>query len=305
MKMRIRLSFPMLALPVLSLSAAAVAQTPADPGEEAQQGTVISVTGQRQQSQQFVEATEALTPAPSMGDPLPRFLDALCLKVGGAGIGQAAAIKTMIEQHARALDIAIAEEGCTLNAVIVAVADPQNFIDKLLTDQPWLAKADTRARIDRALDQNRPVIAWSNTEVRTVDGRPLQVSSEIGGMSLGDSVPVTRGGPPRRIGLNHSIALANMIVVIDAARLEGASLRQIADFGAMRLLAPTRKSGWEDTLPPSILSLLDSSPAAAPIELTDFDAAYLRALYSLPANVQATQLRSQVLRERKHEMAQR
>ena len=70
---------------------------------------------------------------------------------------------------------------------------------------------------------------------------------------------------------------------METEALRGKTLRQIADYATIRLLA----SVYDDVIevpgkPPSILSLFvsDSKPDA----ITDFDIAYLKALYELPPN---------------------
>lgn len=70
-------------------------------------------------------------------------------------------------------------------------------------------------------------------------------------------------------------------VVIETEATLGKSLRQIADYAAMRGLAMVRPSHL-DRSDDSILALFEPGSPAAPPELTPFDLAYLTGLYRAP-----------------------
>jgi hypothetical protein len=99
----------------------------------------------------------------------------------------------------------------------------------------------------------------------------------------------------RRVGLEQSAALLNSIVVFDARKLSGLSLVQLADYAAMRLLAPTDvPTDWQEG-PPSILKLFSNDPADVEDTMTAFDQSYVLALYELPINSPPSRLKSKVL----------
>ncbi len=85
--------------------------------------------------------------------------------------------------------------------------------------------------------------------------------------------------------------MAAALVVVDAAAVEGLTVTQLADYATLRLLAPTSDMRTlsvdaEAQATPTILTLLRDG-AAAPAEMTRFDRAYLKSLYSLGRGPQA------------------
>src|SRR5690606_5441913 len=91
----------------------------------------------------------------------------------------------------------------------------------------------------------------------------IPVGTQEGGQSL-------IGGGTRRV-------ITSSMVFFDRDALEGTTLRQLADYAAMRVFAQTRDARG-DNAPHSILSLFDEG-AAPPEGLTAFDRAFLTTLY--------------------------
>ena len=75
-----------------------------------------------------------------------------------------------------------------------------------------------------------------------------------------------------------------MIILFDRDKVQGKTLRQLAGYTVMRVFARTRDAKGPDA-PNSILTLFDSDVAAPPDGLTQFDRAYLAALYEGPAHL--------------------
>jgi hypothetical protein len=93
------------------------------------------------------------------------------------------------------------------------------------------------------------------------------------------------------------------VIVIDVAAVDGMTIAQVADYAAMRGLARTHPPGRPGTVG-TILNLFDPA-AVAPLEMTVFDLAYLRALYGSVANLAGVAKVAQVAHEVKKAAGER
>jgi hypothetical protein len=92
----------------------------------------------------------------------------------------------------------------------------------------------------------------------------------------------------------------DVFVIADQARLRGMTLGQFTDYVAIVGLAKLTP-GAQLGDAPSILKLFDGTPEAAPAGLTDWDQAFLKALYTTEQI--SKQQRGQIARQIVHEIA--
>src|SRR5205085_975148 len=168
-------------------------------------------------------------------------------------------------------------------------------------DQPIVVEGRSqKKRIDSFVSELTaapgPVAAWQVVDDVGTDGMPLG-QARMGG----DSTPVrtvnTIGSPSRLKSLIRRTFLGS-IVVVEAKALNGVSTRQLADYAAMRTLAPT-DTRRQVTLPAeSILTLLDAgkAPGDAAPSVTWWDYAFLKSLYATSNDVAAAAQRDQMKR---------
>jgi len=88
-----------------------------------------------------------------------------------------------------------------------------------------------------------------------------------------------------KLYLTTRLEIESGVVMLDIAGINGISVNQLADYAVMRTFADTRPPSGRNVVP-TILSLFDPE-ATPPLELTDFDLAYLRRTYSAMANMPA------------------
>jgi hypothetical protein len=88
-----------------------------------------------------------------------------------------------------------------------------------------------------------------------------------------------------KIYLSTRLDIESGVVLLDVAAIDGLTVNQIADYVAMRALANTRPPRGEGAVP-TILTLFDPD-SKAPLELSEFDLAYLRRTYSELDNLPA------------------
>ena len=103
--------------------------------------------------------------------------------------------------------------------------------------------------------------------------------------SVGINAQVVRNSAATRLYTNTREDMAFGFAVIDSQKLEGKTLRQLADLATLHLLLDVKQDAGTSNRS-SILSLFEERPqgAAGPAELSQFDKAMVRALYSPPEN---------------------
>lgn len=273
------------------------AQDPAPPADSDADNTVV-ITGERPATEKaIVEGVEQIFPGGDMDDPIARFHDPVCLGFAGLSAGQEAVFRDTIEARGGDAGVRFARGRCTTNALVVVVDDPAAFVAGARRKQVgFISPADHR-RFDAAIAQGDPVFAWTTQEPRTALGGTMPGTNVPGSGALPSRIiKVNNYAVGRRSGSDQSAAITQSVVVFDAARVEGLTLAQLADYAAMRLLAPSRITArWQGERPGSILKLFSGDAGQAEPAMTLFDEAYLAALYDLPLNASPGRLKPAVL----------
>ncbi|MDG5750772.1 hypothetical protein P8R33_06630 [Qipengyuania sp. XHP0211] len=265
-------------------SAAPLMAQDADPAEE-----VIIVTGEREQeAMERVEGmTRAITRRPRVDKPLARQYGQICVGVMGMDPAYAGVLIDRIEANARRLDIAIAGEGCRVNTLVAFVDDGPEEVKQLRKDAPWLFSTLLDYEYDRILRGSGGAHAWHSTEEREVDGKQLAV------IEVGDPPRQVKAGDPfnaTRMAQQIRMDMIGSVVLMERALVPGKTLQQLADYASMRSFASIddMASDGPDTTPTILSLFLDAD--AAPQEMTEFDWAYLQALYRLPRTARGEQI---------------
>jgi len=283
-------------------AAAAAGQGPAAPGEAA--GDEIVVTGSRDRERAVRDFVEAVTV--ESGGQVARFATPVCPASFGLPAGYNSVIAGRIRQIAAHLGIGARGEGCDPNVIVVFAERGGEFLGRLREERPALFSALELAEIRRLLGAEGPVRAWQLVEPRGADGRPMERISWL------------EGSPPRYIPRGYRLTgvmpsltrtatrqdLALALVVFDVEAIEGLTLLQLADHAAMRALAMTEAGAAAGPSRRSILGLFeDRATGAAPAgALTDWDSAYLAALYGTMNDVTAGRQRSIMARTMAREL---
>ena len=274
------------------------AQETTPPQNDDIEGTIV-VTGQRQSELDAIrQGVDRIFPSAGPTDPIARFIDPVCLGFAGLNSRQQATFRQMIEFRGKNAGVSFARPDCKTNALVVIVDDPEAFVSEARSEQSKFMPVNEQRKFEAAMLRGDPVFAWTSQEVRTALGRPAPHSATIPGLTLPMAVAtkVNTDARARRVGLEQSAALVNSIVVFDARRLEGLTLVQLADYAAMRLLAPSEiRAEWQGDRPESILKLFSTKADEVELSMTVFDESYLAALYSLPLNASPSRLKPTVV----------
>jgi len=294
-----RASFIFAAACALLLPCGSSAQPPASetPSE------TITVTGDRRDPiAAFVEDVTVET-----GNQIAKFATPICPVSLGLPPGHREVIEARIRQIGQYLGLGAAAGNCRPNVVVIVAAEGGDFVRQLRRERPDIFASLALRELRQVMRLAGPVRAWQVVEPHGADGRPMRRISFIEG----------GGGPPRpvmggyeltgvtasRTSLSTRQDLSLSFIVFDLAAIEGLSLLQIADHAAMRALARTEGAGLPARR--SILTLFgDRAASVEPAhELTNWDEAYLRALYRTSNVVTAHQQRSSMSQAMRRELA--
>lgn len=215
--------------------------------------------------------------------PLAKLRGPLCLVVAAEDQSFARAVAERIIAAAKAAGIRTRPAGCSPNALVSFSDDARAQMNAVREDGRKLFRRMTEKEIDTALAARDPAYAFQAVELT-----PRIMEGDGGG----DGGSWTR----ERSVLRMPRDMVTTMVVFDNRAIAGQSVAQLADYAALRLLAPTGEMAADDPAAPrSILSLF-AAPGAAPQGLTAFDRAYLRTLYKLPRTAFAEEVLAETAR---------
>lgn len=286
-----------------ALALAWLAALPAAGQDRGEPEQTVVVTGELQREeaiQSFVEEVTVET-----GDQIARFAAPVCPASFGLPAGHNEAIAARIRQIADHLGLGSGGAGCRPNVVLIFADNGGHFVHRLRRERPDLFMDLELPDVRAVLRAPGPVRIWQAIEPRGADGRPMEAISfiEVGGrLQYVGRARHLAGVMPSLTQRATRQDLAISFVVFDLDSVEGLTLLQIADYAAMRTLARTDAGGAPARR--SILGLFDTSGtgAAPAAELTNWDAAYLRALYRTGNTLTARQQRSNIARTMRRDL---
>lgn len=220
-------------------------------------------------------------------EPLARFSDAVC--IGSAGLPEEASQKIVdrISEIALSLDLKIGSPGCSPNITIVFTDDVANAVRKLGRNRNRSIRSQSLASIQRIIDQPGSARAWTEVETKSRDGEKMLLAP--------NDPAILNINSQSRLVAPFRRDIVSATVLIEKNEIPDRSLRQIADYAAMRALTGARGVGMLGAK--SILSTFTpDGDDKAPMEMTDFDQGYLRGLYTGNANILPTMKRQQIVR---------
>lgn len=282
------------------------AQTPST-GLRSDPNAPIVVTGQRPTRAEARERAAAFVRELGVAQgerPVARWADRVCPVVRGIAEPYARIVETRMRAIAAAAGIVTAPEGCRPNISVSFVGDAAGLVQEVARRSPTRLNEVRGSDRDALLNGAAPVRWWYITETRSrhaMRNAPQSIQTETGGQSGGSS---TASGPLEAESMsqyNSSVistqanrVLLDAAVVIDFDGVSGRSLEAVAAYAAFVAFAEVRAA---DAAPPaSILGMFGAN--AGPVDaMTDWDMAFLRALYRLPLDRQARRHRGILVRE--------
>lgn len=235
-----------------------------------------------------------------------RFIDPVCPRVMGIAEPYAGMVRTRMRAIAQAAGILVGREGCQPNISVSFVGDASALMQEIARRSPTRFNEIPRDEREAMVNGESPVRWWYLTETRTryqMRHAPQSIQTAAGGSEGGGSSSVTSSsldvdalshydaGSNVSNAVNRAIIDAN--VVIDLDGVEGRSLQAVAAYAAFVAFSEVRRSD-----PPpagSILGMFGAEPQAD--ALTDWDLAFLRALYAIPLDRAARRHRGMLVRD--------
>jgi len=210
--------------------------------------------------------------------PLARFEDRLCPGVTGLTPDIAGLIIDRVRANAQMLGVRVQGDGCAANFVIVFTPDGEALMRRLMVENPQNFQYLDQGKKDDILEPG-PVHVWTSVEPRTLTGMPIAQVRDL-------TRPPTMGvhAAHTRIYTTTRRDITAVMIAFDNEAVRNLSVGQLADYATMRGLAQTRPV--EGMAIDSILSLFGGTDTP-PQRLTNFDLAYLNALYADLPNLPA------------------
>jgi hypothetical protein len=209
---------------------------------------------------------------------LLRWNDEVCPQVTGATEDQGEFILARVSEVARAAAVPLAGEHCSPNLHIFVTARPKELLQEMekRNSEFVFGVNASSAIVHEFVDTPRPVKVWYNTTNEMAWVPPL---IDVQGLAV--TAPV----------------ISRAFVIVDQRQMQGVSVGQLADYVTMVGLADLKASehlGDAQT----ILKLFDGPPQAGPSGMTDWDRAFLKALYvTEQSGQQQAQLASAMVRQ--------
>jgi hypothetical protein len=224
--------------------------------------------------------------------PLAQFQQRVCPGIIGLPVDMAEIMVSRIRDNAERLGIDTARLGeCQPNILVAFVLSGQKEVKALARTRGYVFANIEVSELKELLADKGPVHAWNSTQRMTRDGMPVGAGAEVTGQPPVVQVPIADS----HINFATRLDIAQSVVLIDVAAIDGMSVVQLADYVTMRALARTLPASG-DAAASTILSLFDKS-APAPRELTPFDQGYLRGIYRSQGNLPASAKLGAVPRE--------
>lgn len=238
----------------------------------------ITITGRKDADRKAAQAYVSAIAVRS-DTQLARFHQPVCTLVVGIPVPHSTTIARRIAADAAAAGAPVSKSAkCSPNLIVMFADDGAGVVRDIRASRPGWLGGLAPGEIDRMMEPG-PVRAWSVTSLRNEDGEGLSTppDSPIKG-ALSDK-PVLRVMTASILRQPSRQDVETSFVLVDKQATVGLTLRQIADYAAMRGLARTRPPAAGGKGLASVLTIFDPSVPAHPLELTNADAAYLRALY--------------------------
>jgi hypothetical protein len=239
---------------------------------------------------------------PPFGESLLRWEDAVCPMVVGMIRPAGEFVLRRLSELARESGVPLAKENCKHpNLFIIVAKNPETFLKLWWRRQPRMYNTGRGIYpVRRFIEKSRPIRVWYNVGTSNYSNEisGLLAASVDAGLGTVD-YPIIRepsSGASYRLKFPAVREIGSAIVVIDPAQVEQLNIRQFADYIAMVSFVEINQDadlGANST----ILNLFATSSAAAPLEMTRWDKALLRALYTSEhgSRVQTSQMETRAI----------
>lgn len=229
---------------------------------------------------------------------IARWTEPVCLRVYGVTDATAARVNNHFVAVAQAADVPLARGDCDPNIMVTFTEDAATLVATIAERQPSVVRAlDSRERA-QLLGGQRPLRWFYRTGVTSARGSTPSASSAAllnsGDYRVDTDAPVTNEYVSSLIRRPTNAQIVGASIIVDMRHARGLSLAALTDYIAMVALSQPRMTDNYAAFD-SILALGQPNIATRDmLRLTDWDRAFLGALYAVPADRSASSQRSMV-----------
>ncbi|MBI1401102.1 hypothetical protein [Hyphomonas sp.] len=241
-----------------------------------------------------------VTAPPHGTEQLARWDDRICVGVSGVKAAQAQFIADRVSQRALEVGLRTGKPGCSPEITILVTTEPEVLIGAMQEKYANLFAVSSEKRVgtlgksafEQFKTEERPVRWWHVSETRGADGTRISGEARQGVADGVVGAPTVRSEGSRLRSATRQ-DLSHAIIVVDANLVQGVSMDSLADYIAFVALMQADPNG-NTTGIETIMNLFRVDLGdKRPMQMTDWDKDFLRALYSMPRNtVSLTQAQS-------------
>lgn len=241
------------------------------------------------------EMARTLTSVP-VSDQVPRWTTPVCVRVDGLDPPLSLRVAAAIKSIGTAAKVKLAKPRCNPNVFVIFTTRASELASEVANRLPL--PDDGGGRVERAaFKAAKGPLRWeTRVSIHSADTGPMTTTSAAL-MSNTDpylayNVPMSDATSASLIRKQTKAAIDGMTVIVDGNAAAGMELDQLAEYIAMVVFArPPMSASFEKHA--SILNLVKHQPPASnPQRLTEWDRAYLAALYAAPLDRSASATRS-------------
>jgi hypothetical protein len=235
------------------------------------------------------------------GESLWRWKDKVCPLVAGLNKQQGEFVLARISQIANTADAPLGAETCKPNLYVIVTPDPELLLKQWWRREVDLFDGEAGLTVRRFLETPRPIRVWYSASTVGADGqffiRLLDATSNRA-KAFGERPVIRMHEPPSRLKLTATRNIFSVIVVVDSTKIGNINFRQLTDYiGLVGLAQINFDKQLGDA--PTILRLFENSQETRPEEMTVWDKALLRGLYSTSQTnvMQLSQIQTSALKD--------
>lgn len=196
----------------------------------------------------------------------------ICPEVSGLPYADGEYVLARLSQIARDAGASLAGEVCSVNLRVVVTAVPDELAAEWGKRSPAMFGDASTSKLRQFMHTTSPVRVWYNTSLFTGNGLPCRVI-------LNDALPYCeQDAETAQVRIAALRDFFSVIIVVDANKIKGISMGQLAGYIGMIGLAEIRIDAKLGDAP-TILRLFADPANAPPLGLSSWDEAYLKALY--------------------------
>jgi hypothetical protein len=278
------------------------------PGTQPSNGSVsarlpqITVEAQRRETEKRVHEFVSHVPVMSNTDEsFARWDTPICPLIAGLSRDDGEFVLTRLSEIAASVGAPLDSRKCRANFIVLVTSDPVASLKTwaVRTDYQHLFGEADPEKIKIFLKTQRTIRVWYNEQqVPAENGSVLTPGPSFSNGSVlsgpgAMGVTTVRSFDANRLEWNAVWTISSVIEVVDAGAMKGFKFGQMADYIAMAGLAKFNLDADLGTAP-TILRLFKGTDDAEPPSLSDWDKAYLKALYHTR---QSSRLQTDLIRQ--------